>query len=71
MHARSERGSRVNMDDHAVPVFLLYFLPGGNDQNIIHVKLFEILFPVVDPVLVLCLGCGDGTLTDIHEIAEF
>ena len=56
MHTRSKGCARIDMDDHFIPVFRLYFLPGRDDQNVVHIELFEILFPVVDPVLILRLG---------------
>ena len=45
MHTRSKGCARIDMDDHFIPVFRLYFLPGRDDQNVVHIELFEILFP--------------------------
>ena len=57
-------------DPAVIRILRLYLFPGRNDQNVIDIKLMEILFPVVDPVLVLSLTFLDGTLTDIHKAAE-
>ena len=46
----------IDMHDHLAFIFRLYFFPGRNDQDIIHIELVKIFFPVIDPVLVLCLG---------------
>ena len=71
MHTRSKGCARIDMDDHFIPVFRLYFLPGRDDQNVVHIELFEILFPVVDPVLVLCLRLCDGALSKVQELLHF
>ena len=71
MHTRSKGCARIDMDDHFIPVFRLYFLPGRDDQNVVHIELFEILFPVVDPVLVLCLRLYDGALSKVQELLHF
>ena len=67
MHTGSKGCSRVNVKDHFILILCLYFLPGGNDQNIIHIKLFKILFPVVDPVNILCLVNLNAALSDIQK----
>ena len=71
MHTRSKGCARIDMDDHFITVFRLYFLPGRDDQNVVHIELFEILFPVVDPVLVLCLRLCDGALSKVQELLHF
>ena len=56
MHTGAKGRTRINMNNHLVLILRLYLLPGRNDQNIIHIKLMEILLPVVNPVLILGLG---------------
>ena len=42
MHTGSEGGSRINMNQIILFLILrLYLFPGGNDQDIIHIKLME------------------------------
>ncbi len=59
------------MEDHLVLIFCLHFFPGRYDQNVVYIELMEVLFPVIDPVFVLCLGFCDGTFADIHVSAYF
>ena len=70
MHTRAKSGARVNMDHRAALILRSDLLPGRNDQQIVHVKLLEILLPVVDPVLILCLRRRNAGLSDIHELAQ-
>ena len=67
MLARAERCSRINLNEKLVLMFLRNLLPGRLDQDIIHGKRLEILFPVVDPVLILCFALGDGPLSQIRK----
>ena len=67
MLARAERCSRIDLNEKLVLVFLRNLLPGRLDQDIIHGKRLEILFPVVDPVLILCFTLGDGPLSQIRK----
>ena len=67
MHTGSEGSARIDMNDHFVFVFFFYFFPGRNDQDIIHIKLFEIFFPVVDPVNVFRLVNCDTSFSDLAE----
>ena len=67
MHTGTKRRARINMNDHLILIFRFYFFPGRDDQDIIHIKLMKILFPVVDPVLVFGLGFCDRSLSDIHK----
>ena len=60
MHTGAKGRTRINMNNHLVLILSLYFLPGRNDQNIIHIKLMEILLPVVDPVLILGLAVAQS-----------
>ena len=69
MHTGAKGRTRINMNNHLVLILSLYFLPGRNDQNIIHIKLVEILFPVVDPVLILGLSALNRAFTQIHKAA--
>ena len=46
------------------------FFPGRNHKYIINPELMEVLFPVVDPVDILCLVNGDGSLTQICKGAD-
>ena len=55
------------MDDHLVFVLFFDFFPGRNDQNVIHIKLFEVFFPVVDPVDIFRLIHGNTALADLTE----
>ena len=71
MHSGSECSAWINVKDHFVLVLFLHFFPGGNDQDIVHIELMEKFLPVVDPVLVLSLGFGDGALADVHVSAHF
>ena len=67
MHTGTKRRARINMNDHLILIFRFYFFPGRDDQDIVHIKLMKILFPVVDPVLVFGLGFCDRSLSDIHK----
>ena len=71
MHAGAEGRSGVNVKNHLVPVLILHLLPGRNDQNIINVELFKVLFPVIDPVRVLGLGNFQRSRADVAELAQF
>ena len=66
MSPRPERRSRVDVDDQPVLVLFLHLLPRRNDKDIVNVKLVEILFPVIHPVHILCLGFFDGTFAHIQ-----
>ena len=55
MHTGSKGCARIDMNDHFALIFRFHLLPGRNDENIIHIELMKILFPVVDPVLIFCL----------------
>ena len=59
----------IDLDQQLVLMSFRHILPGGLDQDIIHRKRFEILLPVVDPVLILRLGYGYGALSHIHKLA--
>ena len=61
MHSCSECSPRIDMDHHFITVFRLYFLPGWDDQNVIHIELMKILLPVIYPVHILCLRLFDRT----------
>ena len=56
MHAGTKRGTRIDLDEQLVLVLLRDGLPGWLDEDVIYGKRFEVLFPVVDPVLILRLG---------------
>ena len=56
MHARTKRRTRIDLNQQLVLVLLRHCLPGRLDKDVIDRKRFEILFPVVDPVLILRLG---------------
>ena len=71
VHAGSERGSRIDVKDHLVLIFRLHFLPGGDDQNIVHIKLMEIFLPVIDPVFIFRTGFLNASLSDIHKGTQF
>jgi len=71
VHTGSEGCARINMDDHLVFVLFLHFFPGRNDQNVVHIELLEIRLPVIDPVLVLCLGLCDRTFSQIQKFLQF
>ena len=71
MHTRSKCSARIDVDDHFILIFRFYFLPGRNNQNVVYIELFEVLFPVVDPVLVLCLRFRDGALAKIQKFLHF
>ena len=70
MHTGSKSSTRINVKDHFILIFCLYFFPGRYDQDIIYIELMEILFPVVDPVLIFCLGFFDGSFSDVHKISQ-
>ena len=70
MHSCTKGSSRINVEDHLVLIFCLHFFPGRYDQNVVYIELMEVLFPVIDPVLVLCLGFCDGCLSDIHKASQ-
>ena len=70
MHTGSKGSARIDMNDHFALIFRFHLLPGRNDENIIHIELMKILFPVVDPVLIFCFGSRDRALTDIHKVSE-
>ena len=70
MHTRAECRARINVQNLLIPVFLLHFLPRGNHEKIVYVKLVEILFPVIDPVDILRLGHRDGSFPDAHKQAD-
>ena len=67
MHACSKGRSRVNLHQKLVLVLLRYGFPGRLNQNIVHCKGLKVLFPVVNPVLVLCLRRGDGPGAQIRK----
>ena len=67
MHTRAECRAGVNVKYKArlfLPVSLFRLLPGRDAENIIDPELVKILFPVVDPVLVLRLVHGDRSVPD-------
>ena len=66
MHSGSERRARINMNYHLLTVFRLHLFPGRNNQNIIYIKLVEILFPVIHPVHILGLRFFNQALAYIH-----
>ena len=76
MHAGPESCSGIDVEDQ--PGLLLMsvlhdrfgFFPGRNHKYIINPELMEVLFPVVDPVDILCLVNGDGSLTQICKGAD-
>ena len=70
MHSCTKGSSWINVEDHLVLIFCLHFFPGRYDQNVVYIELMEVLFPVIDPVLVLCLGFCDGCLSDIHKASQ-
>ena len=70
MFSGSERGSRIDLDQELVLMLFRDLLPRRLDQDMINRKRFEVLFPVVDPVLSVCLGLCDLRGTDIHELAD-
>ena len=45
-------------------------LMGRHDKDIIYIELVEILFPVINPVLVLCLRFFNGSFPDVHKILQ-
>ena len=67
VHPGSKGGAGIDLHQQLVLVLLGNGLPGGLDQNVVHGEGLEILLPVVDPVLVLGLGGGDGALSQIRE----
>ena len=69
MLTSTKSSTRIDLDQQFVLICLRNLLPGWLDQDIIYGKWLKILFPVVDPVLVLCLRSGDRALTHIHKIA--
>ena len=70
MFSGSEGGSRVDLDQELVLMFFRDLLPGRLDQDMVHGKRFEILFPVVDPVLIIRLGLCNLCGSDIYELAD-
>ena len=70
MHTCSKSSARINMDDHPVLILFLNSLPGRYDQDIIHIKLLKILFPVIDPINIFCLIHSNRTFSDIQKISE-
>ena len=68
MHAGAECRAGIDMEHHFIGVFRFDIFPGRDDQDVINIELMEILFPVVDPVNVLCLIYYDGTFSDIHKL---
>ena len=68
MHTGAECSTGINMKHHFIGVFRFDIFPGRNDQDIINIKLMEILLPVVDPVNILGLVHDNGTFSDIHEL---
>ena len=70
MFSGSERGSRINLDQKLVLMLFRDLLPRRLDQDMVNRKWFEVLFPVVDPVLIVRLGLCDLSGTDIHELAD-
>ena len=71
VHTGSKCCTRVNVKDHFVLIFFFDFFPGWNDQDIIYIELMEKFFPVVDPVLIFCLGFFDRAFSDVHESTQF
>ena len=70
MHSGAEGCAGVDVEHHFLPIIRLYILPGRNHENIIDIELMKILLPVVDPVNVLCLIHGYGTLPDLAEESQ-
>ena len=70
VHTCAEGCTRVNVQNLLIPVLLLHFLPRGNHEKIIYVKLMEILLPVIDPVNILSFGHRDSPVSDIHELTN-
>ena len=71
MHACAESSSRINLNQQLVLMLLRNRLPGWLNQDIIHCKWFKILFPVVNPVFVLCFGCLDCTCAQVGKHFQF
>ena len=70
MHAGPECGARIDVKDLLAPVLFLHLFPGGDDQYVIYRKLVKILFPVIDPVLVLRLRALYGAGADVGELPQ-
>ena len=70
MHAGSEGSAGIDLHQQLVLVLLRYGLPGGFNQDMVHGKRLKVLFPVVDPVLILCLARSDGPGAQIGEQAQ-
>ena len=71
MHSRSERRARIDMDDHLILIFRFDIFPGRDDQNVVHIELMKILFPVIHPVNIFCLRFFDRALSYIHIRGHF
>ena len=67
MHTCSKCSSRIDMNDHFVFIFFFDFLPGRYNQNIIHIKLLKILFPIINPVYILSFVYSNTSFTNITE----
>ena len=70
MFSGSKGSSRIDLDQKLVLMFFRDLLPRRLDQDMINRERFEVLFPVVDPVLIVRLGLCDLRGTDIHELAD-
>ena len=71
MHTGAEGCAGIDMEyERGLLIRDLRLLPGGDSQDIVDPELVEVLLPVVDPVQVLCLFNGDGSLADIGEGAQ-
>ena len=70
MFSGSKGSSRIDLDQKLVLMFFRDLLPRRLDQDMINRKRFEVLFPVVDPVLIVRLGLSDLCGTNIHELAD-
>ena len=65
MHAGAEGGTRIDRDDELIPILLRNGFPGRLDQEIPDGKRVEEGLPVIDPVLILCVGGIDRAEADI------
>ena len=70
MHTSAKSSARIDMKDHFPFILFFNLFPGRYDQNIIYIKLMEVFFPVIDPVLILCLGLFNTALSNIHIRAD-
>ena len=71
MHAGTESCTGVNINLKLILISRWNFLPGRLDQNITDGKRMEKAFPVIDPVLILCIGAFHRPFTDIYIPLHF